>query len=95
VMPVSHGLADGLPLQSKASGAPPLILVQSNNQDLCQRRCEFDYQTCVQIVRENSSNGNYGGYQLIPEGRAQEFNQYAYEGCATKRRYCYRNCDRP
>ena len=94
-MPLSHSLADGLSAQSRVPGAPPLISVQSSDPGLCQRRCEFDYQTCVQVVRENSSDGSYGGYQLIPGERAQEFNQYAYDACATKRRYCYRNCDRP
>lgn len=95
VMPFSHSLADGLPMQSLASGTPPLILVQSDNQNLCQRRCEFDYQTCAQKVRESSSNGNYGGFQLIPRGTAEDFNQAALDGCETKFRYCNRNCDRP
>jgi len=95
VMPVCYSLADGLPAHPQASGTPPLILVQSDNQNLCQRRCEFDYQTCAQYVRENSSDGSYGGYQLLPKGTAEEFNQAALDGCETKYKYCVRNCDRP
>jgi hypothetical protein len=95
LMPIPHGNADGLSIQPFKSVKRPLILVQQGNRELCAQRCEFDYQTCAQIVRENSSNGNYGGYQLIPQQRAQEFNQYALDGCETKFRYCNRNCDRP
>ncbi len=95
LMPAAYSLADDMPMRSRASGAPPLILAQSDNRDLCARRCEIDYQTCAQYVRENSSDGNYGGYQLLPRGTAESFNQAALDGCETKFKYCNRNCDRP
>ncbi len=90
VMPVSLSLADGLPAQHRTSSTPPLILVQSDASNLCQRRCEFDYQTCAKLMRENADS-----YGVLPGNAVNQILEAQLEGCATKRRYCFRNCDRP
>jgi hypothetical protein len=75
-----------------ADRAAPLIRVQATDPALCGRRCDFDHETCVKVVRENCWNP-LGGCGLPPE--RSEFGRAALQACADGRRYCYRNCERP
>jgi len=75
-----------------AERAASLIRVQATDPDLCRRRCDFDRDTCVQVVRKNCWNP-MGGCTLPAE--RSECGRLALQACADGRQSCYRNCDRP
>ncbi len=79
VMPLSHAMADGSPVQSQVLTRPlppHLIRVQDYEAHIarCRRACDADYQECLELTQR---------YTYLEERH-----------CVYARGTCYRNCDR-
>jgi hypothetical protein len=94
LMPIRYGMADDGSQQPRHSAVAtaPLNLAQATDPNLCQRRCDFDHDTCNQDQRENCRmvNSQTGGY-----GCSRQTLQTLLDACVGAQRKCYRQCDRP
>jgi hypothetical protein len=90
LMPISYGMADSLaPPRSRILTIPtataPLTLAQATDPGLCRRRCDFDNDTAVQLVRE----------QARKLGSPPAIINMQMDGLRDALRLCYRECGRP
>jgi hypothetical protein len=56
----------------------PVIRVQAVDPALCRRRCDFDYETCVQVVRDTDRDP-------FDPSKHSEYFQLELDACAKGR----------